>query len=111
MFKSNCIYSSQSKESCSQVFVLVVYFQMGSNMKKSIFDEHTSKALKSWHKHAKKKKERPPTQTLGGSPRDSVNAYFHPNGGDDARSSIEMIDAEALSSRTTANITASVDIP
>ncbi|KAM7517386.1 hypothetical protein LguiA_006969 [Lonicera macranthoides] len=29
--------------------------QMGSTMKKSIFDEQTSKALMSWHKNAKKK--------------------------------------------------------
>ncbi|XP_047316756.1 MLO-like protein 5 [Impatiens glandulifera] len=28
---------------------------MGSTMKQSIFDEQTSKALKSWHKNAKKK--------------------------------------------------------
>ncbi|KAL6982592.1 MLO-like protein 5 [Sarracenia purpurea var. burkii] len=29
--------------------------QMGSNMKKSIFDEQTTKALKNWHKNAMKK--------------------------------------------------------
>ncbi|KAL8128745.1 hypothetical protein V2J09_017900 [Rumex salicifolius] len=29
--------------------------QMGSNMKKSIFDEQTSKALKKWHKNVRKK--------------------------------------------------------
>ncbi|XP_044511924.1 MLO-like protein 9 isoform X2 [Mangifera indica] len=31
--------------------------QMGSNMKRSIFDEQTSKALKEWHKKAHKKTE------------------------------------------------------
>lgn len=31
-------------------------FQMGSTMKKSIFDEQTNKALMSWAKHAAKKK-------------------------------------------------------
>ncbi|EPS70534.1 hypothetical protein M569_04226, partial [Genlisea aurea] len=36
--------------------------QMGSHMKKSIFDEQTSKALKSWHNKAKKK-DRPIPQT------------------------------------------------
>ncbi|KAH1109292.1 hypothetical protein GLYMA_04G015500v4 [Glycine max] len=49
--------------------------QMGSTMKKSIFDEQTSKALKQWHKNALKKKPskgRTETQTLGatGGPRD-----------------------------------------
>ncbi|GMH27358.1 hypothetical protein Nepgr_029201 [Nepenthes gracilis] len=42
--------------------------QMGSTMKQSIFDEQTSKALKKWHKNAKKKNEGKPghmaTQTL-----------------------------------------------
>ncbi|KAL2489421.1 MLO-like protein 5 [Forsythia ovata] len=87
--------------------------QMGSNMKKSIFDEHTSKALMNWHKHAKKNtnNERPLTQTLGGSPIDSPDTYFDPNVGDVTRSSIEMFDAQPRSSRETANITASVDIP
>ncbi|KAL9259440.1 MLO-like protein [Drosera capensis] len=45
--------------------------QMGSNMKQSIFDEQTSKALRNWRKNAKKKNEgKPggmPTQTLGES--------------------------------------------
>lgn len=41
---------------------------MGSTMKKSIFDEQTSKALKQWHKNALKKKVskgRTETRTLG----------------------------------------------
>ena len=46
---------------------------MGSTMKRSIFDEQTSKALKKWHKNAVKKKDdkATPTQTLGGSPPES----------------------------------------
>ncbi|XP_077231539.1 MLO-like protein 9 [Tasmannia lanceolata] len=41
--------------------------QMGSHMKKSIFDEQTSKALKRWHQAAKKrgKSGQSPTRTLG----------------------------------------------
>ncbi|KAL7244637.1 hypothetical protein ACSBR2_000084 [Camellia fascicularis] len=50
--------------------------QMGSTMKRSIFDDQTSKALKNWHKNALKKKndektEPAATKTLGGSPGDS----------------------------------------
>uniref|UniRef100_A0A5B6YZE9 MLO-like protein n=2 Tax=Davidia involucrata TaxID=16924 RepID=A0A5B6YZE9_DAVIN len=52
--------------------------QMGSNMKKSIFDEQTSKALKQWHMAAKKKggkARKSPTQTLGGgSPAASMGS-------------------------------------
>lgn len=44
---------------------------MGSNMKKSIFDEQTSKALKKWHNAVKKKTSghggKSPARTLGGS--------------------------------------------
>ncbi|KAI9073690.1 hypothetical protein K1719_044354 [Acacia pycnantha] len=49
--------------------------QMGSTMKKSIFDEQTSKALKKWHQNALKRKnskgKTTATQTLGVSPADS----------------------------------------
>ncbi|XP_059637722.1 MLO-like protein 9 [Cornus florida] len=46
--------------------------QMGSTMKKTIFDDQTSKALRNWQKNAaKKKQEKPPTRTLGGSPVES----------------------------------------
>ncbi|KAF6159784.1 hypothetical protein GIB67_030042 [Kingdonia uniflora] len=47
--------------------------QMGSTMKKSIFDEQTSRALKNWHQAAirNKKKVRSSTRTLGGSPNAS----------------------------------------
>ncbi|KNA23019.1 hypothetical protein SOVF_028620 [Spinacia oleracea] len=51
------------------VYALVT--QMGSNMKKSIFDEQTSKALMKWHMEVKRKQENteksPSTRTLGGS--------------------------------------------
>lgn len=47
---------------------------MGSTMKRSIFDEQTSKALTKWRKNAKKKNDgiKPgplPTQNLGESPK------------------------------------------
>ncbi|KAK4795476.1 hypothetical protein SAY86_013470 [Trapa natans] len=50
--------------------------QMGSTMKRSIFDEQTSKALKQWHMKAVQKKNEGKlgevqTRTLGGSPGDS----------------------------------------
>ncbi|KAL2522155.1 MLO-like protein 8 [Forsythia ovata] len=60
--------------------------QMGSHMKKSIFDEQTSKALKKWHMAAKKKKKGGrATQALGdasptssmGSPFNSIGATLH----------------------------------
>ncbi|KAI3462294.1 hypothetical protein Pfo_018957 [Paulownia fortunei] len=60
---------------------------MGSHMKKSIFDEQTSKALKKWHMAVKKKHGeragRSPTRTLGGgggSPTSSMGSPFHPAG-------------------------------
>lgn len=59
--------------------------QMGSHMKKSIFDEQTSKALKKWHMAVKKKHGgraggKSPTRTLGagGSPTSSMGSPFHP---------------------------------
>ncbi|KAH6799325.1 Seven transmembrane MLO family protein [Perilla frutescens var. frutescens] len=59
--------------------------QMGSHMKKTIFDEQTSKALKKWHMAVKKKQGRggkSPTRTLGGnaSPTSSMGSPFHPTG-------------------------------
>lgn len=60
--------------------------QMGSNMKQSIFDEQTSKALKKWHKAAKQKKD--VKQTLGGS----------------------NLEAEPLTPRQAAKVTATVDV-
>ncbi|RDY02165.1 MLO-like protein 5, partial [Mucuna pruriens] len=48
--------------------------QMGSTMKKSIFDDQTSRALKQWHKNALKRKaskgRATETRTLGESPGD-----------------------------------------
>ncbi|PIN09895.1 hypothetical protein CDL12_17520 [Handroanthus impetiginosus] len=58
-----------------------LFTQMGSHMKKSIFDEQTSKALKKWHMAVKKKQGgrsgRSPTRTLG-SPTSSMGSPFHP---------------------------------
>lgn len=42
--------------------------QMGSHMKKSIFDQQTAKALEEWHKAAKERGKSPAHPTLGGSP-------------------------------------------
>ncbi|EOA14715.1 hypothetical protein CARUB_v10028002mg [Capsella rubella] len=73
--------------------------QMGSHMKKAVFDEQTAKALKKWHMTVKKKKgktRKPATETLGGS--DSVNtstSAFHASG------------ATLLRSKTTGHSTAS----
>ncbi|KAK9285455.1 hypothetical protein L1049_024648 [Liquidambar formosana] len=58
--------------------------QMGSHMKKSIFDEQTSKALKKWHMAVKKKQGgragRSPTRTLGGSSTPSpMPSPLHPS--------------------------------
>ncbi|PON90499.1 Mlo-related protein [Trema orientale] len=75
--------------------------QMGSTMKRSIFDEQTSKALKNWHKNAvKKKDEKPPTRVLGGSPGDSpIHSPTHPQAHKPAQPPPDA-----------ANIMASVDI-
>ncbi|KAF2312518.1 hypothetical protein GH714_034940 [Hevea brasiliensis] len=56
--------------------------QMGSHMKKSIFDEQTSKALKKWHMAVKKRHKKggkSPTMTLGGSasPVSTVHSSGH----------------------------------
>ncbi|KAL6959799.1 MLO-like protein 10 [Sarracenia purpurea var. burkii] len=52
--------------------------QMGSHMKRSIFDEQTSKALKNWHMAVKKRQEKggkSPARTFeGGSPSPSVSS-------------------------------------
>ncbi|KDP43787.1 hypothetical protein JCGZ_22414 [Jatropha curcas] len=87
--------------------------QMGSHMKKSIFDEQTSKALKKWHMAAKKKQRKggkSPTRTLGGN--SSPASTLHSSGrslhrfkttGHSARSyayedqEISDMEAEALS--------------
>lgn len=80
-------------------------------MKRSIFDEQTSKALKQWHKKAVQKKNEGKlgevqTRTLGGSPKDSpVQSPMHARlragkGGSN----------EDTGHNNAANITASVDI-
>lgn len=51
-------------------------------MKKSIFDDQTSKALKQWHKNALKKKTskgRQETRTLGGSPGEHTPGHSSPH--------------------------------
>ncbi|KAK7409854.1 hypothetical protein VNO78_00215 [Psophocarpus tetragonolobus] len=56
--------------------------QMGSTMKKSIFDDQTSKALKQWHKNALKKKAskgRHETRTLGANQGDTSLAKSPPS--------------------------------
>ncbi|WOL17254.1 MLO-like protein 9 [Canna indica] len=54
--------------------------QMGSQMKKSIFDEHTSKAIMKWHQAVKKKNPNPnPNPNPKGSPNGSPKAAaVHP---------------------------------
>ncbi|KAI3750698.1 hypothetical protein L2E82_21447 [Cichorium intybus] len=76
--------------------------QMGSKMKRSIFDDQTSKALKHWHKHAVKKKDAKgqsghlPTKSLS-SPSGNAAAHSAP--------------ADGASGGQSAHIVASVDIP
>ncbi|KAG8377240.1 hypothetical protein BUALT_Bualt08G0007700 [Buddleja alternifolia] len=66
--------------------------QMGSHMKKSIFDEQTSKALMKWHNKVKKKPGGPAvaprTKKLGVSPGESPENS--PNARNVAESTIEM---------------------
>lgn len=98
---------------------------MGSRMKKSIFDEQTSKALKKWHMAVKKKHggkgSKSPTVTLGGS---STISKVHSSGrtlhrfkttGHSAHSSIyddtetSDMETELLSPTTTADLIVRVD--
>ncbi|CAH2059553.1 unnamed protein product [Thlaspi arvense] len=75
---------------CSYI-TLPLYALMGSTMKRSVFDEQTSKALKQWHIKAKKKSETPGTMQ-------SPLPHLRPKtGGGDIESA-------------PANITASVDV-
>jgi len=67
------------------------FFQMGSTMKRSVFDDQTSKALKNWHKNAKKKSETP------GQTQPPLPNLRPKTGGD-------------IESASPANITASVDV-
>uniref|UniRef100_A0A5B6YRI5 MLO-like protein n=1 Tax=Davidia involucrata TaxID=16924 RepID=A0A5B6YRI5_DAVIN len=92
--------------------------QMGSNMKRAVFDEQTSKALKNWHKNAMKKKNdeksgAAPTRTLGGSPGESPEnspRVAHPHVKDAGHRGHEMAKANASTPEQAANIIASVDI-
>ncbi|KAK7860674.1 mlo-like protein 5 [Quercus suber] len=86
--------------------------QMGSTMKRSIFDEQTSKALKQWHQKAVKKKTdgkaSSPPRALGGSPGDSpvqspARACSH--------GQLCAVVPDRSSPEMTANIVASVDLP
>ncbi|KAI3808269.1 hypothetical protein L1987_24218 [Smallanthus sonchifolius] len=71
--------------------------QMGSTMKRSIFDDHTSNTLKNWHAHVKKKDKHDKTKTPSEPP---------------AQVKVKSSDsATNVSSRPSANIVASVDIP
>ncbi|KAM3711077.1 hypothetical protein ACB098_01G081400 [Castanea mollissima] len=109
--------------------------QMGSTMKRSIFDEQTSKALKQWHQKAVKKKTdvraSSPPRTLGGSPGDSPvqsppRAFPHgqvcavvPDRSSPVQSpprafphgQVCAVVPDRSSPKTTANIMASVDLP
>lgn len=76
--------------------------QMGSTMKQSIFDDHTSKALKSWHEQVKKKDKSLKSKTLGYSNQPQIASLVK------ARSSDSVT---TVSSRPSANIVSSVDIP
>ncbi|KAJ6684573.1 MLO-LIKE PROTEIN 5-RELATED [Salix purpurea] len=95
--------------------------QMGSTMKRSIFDQQTSKALKSWHQKAVKKTnevkpDQLPTRTLGGSPdASSVHSpsptRSPPNKFGIGSPRFSDVEAEAASrDQHTANITATVDV-
>ncbi|OVA00653.1 Mlo-related protein [Macleaya cordata] len=96
--------------------------QMGSTMKKSIFDEQTSKALKQWHKNAVQKKTegrkgRSPTRTLGGSPGGSPGHSpmnkFNPTGPSSTSKNQGTSDVEAdltsTSTSSAATLIANVD--
>ncbi|XP_007018110.2 PREDICTED: MLO-like protein 9 [Theobroma cacao] len=90
--------------------------QMGSTMKRSIFDEQTSKALKQWHMKAVKKvgdgkPEAPRTRTLGGSPENSPLHERSAAGNMDRLDDQDVaIEAETSTPNRTANIRASVDL-
>ncbi|CAH9073467.1 unnamed protein product [Cuscuta epithymum] len=90
--------------------------QMGSTMKRSIFDEQTSKALMNWHKKAKQHKNvvKPgggmKSTTLGGSPNDSPgNSPMHPSSA--MKPHHDMANQNSGTSGQMANIIATVDIP
>ncbi|KAL0361878.1 UNVERIFIED_CONTAM: MLO-like protein 5 [Sesamum radiatum] len=96
--------------------------QMGSHMKKSIFDEQTSKALMNWHNKIKKKPMgggavaagvvAPRVKKLGGDGSEGGSPELSPHAEEAGQAAIQMIDSRSPPSQTeTANITAQVDIP
>ncbi|XP_071923503.1 MLO-like protein 9 [Coffea arabica] len=93
--------------------------QMGSHIKKSIFDEQTKKALTKWTLNAKKKNNvkpgTPQKQRLGGSPVESPENSPKLAAGPSSTSGLEMSGLELRKPHgqhsSAANITASVDIP
>ncbi|OWM81163.1 hypothetical protein CDL15_Pgr007194 [Punica granatum] len=86
--------------------------QMGTTMKRSIFDEQTSKALKQWHKKAVQKKNEvkpleTPTLTLGEGPAHSPVQ----SPGQNARARVQNNNSsEDAGADKAANIMASVDV-
>ncbi|KAK9056487.1 hypothetical protein SSX86_023848 [Deinandra increscens subsp. villosa] len=78
--------------------------QMGSKMKRSIFDDQTSKALKHWHKNASKRRES--KGRSGHLPTKSLKLNS-PSGNAQAHSAPSNTEPPAQS----AHIVASVDIP
>lgn len=84
---------------------------MGSTMKRSIFDEQTSKALKKWHKKAVKKKNEGSVKTLGASPGDDSPVRSpSPTPPPPASPPLTDIEANAPIRQRTANIVATVDL-
>lgn len=87
------LYALITQVTCKQQFFDIRYFldllkknremmcwcveQMGSHMKKAVFDEQMAKALKKWHKDIKMKKGKArklPTKTLGSSESFSISS-------------------------------------
>ncbi|KAK2988206.1 hypothetical protein RJ640_020688, partial [Escallonia rubra] len=81
--------------------------QMGSTMKRSIFDEQTNKALMNWQRNALKKKTDATTATLGGRPAHEPPVNSPTPGARSAdQSGVEMSNAASTPSpRRAANIT------
>ncbi|KAH9662257.1 MLO-like protein 10 [Citrus sinensis] len=76
------IWYSFSLKSCFHANFTLAIMKMGSQMKKSIFDEQTSKALKRWHMAVKKRKKRgkSSTRTLGESVSPSPSTVYSSGG-------------------------------
>ncbi|KAH9710495.1 MLO-like protein 8 [Citrus sinensis] len=76
------IWYSFSLKSCFHANFTLAIMKMGSQMKKSIFDEQTSKALKRWHMAVKKRKKRgkSSTRTLGESASPSPSTVYSSGG-------------------------------